>query len=133
MTPHAWITLAIVVGAIALFASGKVRIDLVALIVLVLLVVLGLVSSDEALTGLMGHHPSVVLMVGIAISVAHSAHADPQPFVVAVAVATATSFATPVGYSTNTMVYYAGRYRIPLTAVSCALSIILIPYFRPLQ
>jgi di/tricarboxylate transporter len=93
------------------------------------------------LTELMGHNPSVVLMVGIAISVAHAAHCDPRPFVVAVAFAAATSFATPVGYPTNTMVYYAGGYRftdfmkvgIPLIAVFCALSMILIPHFWPLQ
>ena len=63
------------------------------------------------LTELMGHNPSVVLMVGIAVAVAHAMHADPRPFVVAVAFAAATSFATPVGYPTNTMVYYAGGYR----------------------
>jgi di/tricarboxylate transporter len=56
------------------------------------------------LTELMGHNPSVVLMVGIAVSVAHAVHADPRPFVIAVAFAAATSFATPVGYPTNTMV-----------------------------
>lgn len=93
------------------------------------------------LTELMGHNPSVVLMVGIAVSVAHAAHADPRPFVVAVAFAAATSFATPVGYPTNTMVYYAGGYRftdfmkvgIPLIALFCALSMFLIPRFWPLQ
>ncbi len=93
------------------------------------------------LTELMGHNPSVVLMVGIAISVAHAANANPQPFVVAVAFAAATSFATPVGYPTNTMVYYAGGYRftdfmkigIPLIALFCVLSMYLIPHFWPLQ
>ena len=93
------------------------------------------------LTELMGHNPSVVLMVGIAVSVAHAVHADPRPFVVAVAFAAATSFATPVGYPTNTMVYYAGGYRftdfmkvgIPLIALFCALSMLLIPYFWPLM
>jgi di/tricarboxylate transporter len=91
------------------------------------------------LTELMGHNPSVVLMVGIAIAVAHSMHADSRPFVVAVAFAAATSFATPVGYPTNTMVYYAGGYRftdfmkigIPLIALFCALSMYLIPRFWP--
>lgn len=93
------------------------------------------------LTELMGHNPSVVLMVGIAVSVAHAAHADPRPFVVAVAFAAATSFATPVGYPTNTMVYYAGGYRftdfmkvgIPLIALFCALSMLVIPRIWPLQ
>ncbi|MFZ1838074.1 MAG: SLC13 family permease [Dokdonella sp.] len=93
------------------------------------------------LTELMGHNPSVVLMIGIAITVAHSVGADPRPYVVAVAFAAATSFATPVGYPTNTMVYYAGGYRfmdfmkvgIPLIAIFCALSMYLIPLFWPLQ
>lgn len=92
------------------------------------------------LTELMGHNPSVVLMAGIAISIAHSVGADPRPFVVAVAFAAATSFATPVGYPTNTMVYYAGGYRftdfmkigIPLIALFCVLSMFLIPHFWPL-
>ncbi|NUO71422.1 MAG: SLC13 family permease [Frateuria sp.] len=91
------------------------------------------------LTELMGHNPSVVLMVSIAVTVAHAVHADPRPFVVAVAFAAATSFATPVGYPTNTMVYYAGGYRftdfmkvgIPLIALFCALSMWLIPQLWP--
>jgi di/tricarboxylate transporter len=91
------------------------------------------------LTELMGHNPSVVLMVGIAASVAHTVHADPRPYIVAVAFAAATSFATPVGYPTNTMVYYAGGYRftdfmkvgIPLIAIFCALSMYLIPQYWP--
>ena len=91
------------------------------------------------LTELMGHNPSVVLMVGIAVSVAHAVHADPRPFVVVVAFAAATSFATPVGYPTNTMVYYAGGYRfldftkvgVPLIALFCALSMLLVPKIWP--
>jgi di/tricarboxylate transporter len=59
----------------------------------------------------------------------------------AVAIAAATSSAKPASYSANTMVYPAGGYRftdfmkvgIPLIAMFCALSIILIPYFWPLQ
>jgi di/tricarboxylate transporter len=93
------------------------------------------------LTELMGHNPTVILMVGIAISVAHAAHANPSPFVVAVAFAAATSFATPIGYPTNTMVYYAGGYRfsdfmkvgIPLIALFCGLSMYLIPIFWPFK
>lgn len=91
------------------------------------------------LTELMGHNPSVVLMVGIAVTVGHAVHADPRPFVVAVAFAAATSFATPIGYPTNTMVYYAGGYRfldftkvgVPLIALFCVLSMLLIPRIWP--
>jgi len=92
------------------------------------------------LTEMMGHNPSVVLMAPIAISVAHALHANPVPFVITVAFAAATSFATPVGYPTNTMVYNAGSYRftdfmkvgIPLIALFCALSMWLIPRLWPL-
>ncbi|MEO5812376.1 MAG: SLC13 family permease [Rhodanobacter sp.] len=91
------------------------------------------------MTELMGHNPSVVLMMGIAVSVAHAMNANAQPFIVAVAFAASTSFATPVGYPTNTMVYYAGGYRftdfmkvgVPLIAIFCALSMWLIPVFWP--
>ena len=91
------------------------------------------------LTEFMGHNPSVVLMVPIGIAVAHAMHASPVPFVITVAFAAATSFATPVGYPTNTMVYGAGGYRftdfmragIPLILLFCTLSMLLIPRFWP--
>ena len=93
------------------------------------------------LTEMMGHNPSVVLVVPIAISIAHALHADPVPFVITVAFAAATSFATPVGYPTNTMVYSAGGYKftdfmkvgIPLILIFCTLSMLLIPHFWPLN
>jgi len=91
------------------------------------------------LTELMGHNPSVVIMIAIAVSVARAMHVSPEPFVVATAFAAATSFATPVGYPTNTMVYNAGGYRftdflkvgIPLIMLFCVISMILIPRFWP--
>ena len=95
--------------------------------------------TTALLTELMGHNPSVVLMVPIAISLAHASHASPTPFVITVAFAAATSFATPVGYPTNTIVYGAGGYKftdfmkvgIPLIAIFCTLSMLLIPHFWP--
>lgn len=91
------------------------------------------------LTEMMGHNPSVVLMVPISISLAHAMHVSPTPFVITVAFAAATSFATPVGYPTNTIVYGAGGYKftdfmkvgIPLIAIFCTLSMLLIPRFWP--
>ena len=91
------------------------------------------------LTEMMGHNPSVVLMVPIAISVAQLLNVSPVPLAITVAFAAATSFATPVGYPTNTMVYGAGGYRfvdfmkvgIPLILMFCVLSMLLIPRFWP--
>jgi len=74
----AWTTLAIVLGAIALFASEKVRIDLVALIVLVLLVVLGLVSPDEALAGFSNEATvTVAAMFALSLGIERSGVLEP--------------------------------------------------------
>lgn len=91
------------------------------------------------LTEMMGHNPSVVIMLPIGVSVGHALHVHPTPFVVATAFAAATSFATPVGYPTNTMVYNQGGYRfgdflrigVPMIMLFCAISMVLIPHFWP--
>jgi di/tricarboxylate transporter len=78
MSGAAWTTLAIVLGAIAMFASEKVRIDLVALIVLVLLVVLGLVTPTEALAGFSNEATvTVAAMFALSIGIERSGALDP--------------------------------------------------------
>jgi len=64
---------------------------------------------------------------------------DPKPFLIALCFAASTSFATAVGYQTNTMVYNAGGYRftdfmragIPLNLIFWALAVYFIPKFWP--
>jgi hypothetical protein len=71
-------TLAIVGGAIALFASEKVRIDLVALIVLVLLAVLGLVTPAEALAGFSNEATvTVAAMFALSLGIERSGALEP--------------------------------------------------------
>ncbi|MEP6511450.1 MAG: SLC13 family permease, partial [Dokdonella sp.] len=78
MTAHAWLTLAVVIGAITLFASEKVRIDLVALIVLVLLVVLGLVTPVEALAGFSNEATiTVAAMFALSLGIERSGALEP--------------------------------------------------------
>ena len=91
------------------------------------------------LTEMMGHIASVVLMVSVAVSTAAGMHVDARPLLVAVAFAASTSFATPVGYQTNAMVYNAGGYRftdfvkvgIPLILLFCTIAMLLIPRLWP--
>ncbi|MEM1385880.1 MAG: SLC13 family permease, partial [Pseudomonadota bacterium] len=81
-----------------------------------------------------------VVMTPISIALAQSLGVDPRPFVVAVMIAASASFATPIGYQTNTLVYGPGGYTftdymrlgIPLNVGVGVLSALLIPLFWPL-
>lgn len=91
------------------------------------------------LTEAMSNNAAAVLMVPIALSSAASMGIDPKPLLVAVAFAASTSFATPVGYQTNAMVYSAGGYRfidftrigLPLNLIFWGLAVVLIPRYFP--
>ena len=51
MTPDLWITLVVLVGAVVLFVSEKLPVDVVALLILGSLLVSGVVTPGEALSG----------------------------------------------------------------------------------
>jgi di/tricarboxylate transporter len=48
---HAWMVLALLAGMVGLFASEKLRVDVVALLGLLALILLGILSSEEAFAG----------------------------------------------------------------------------------
>jgi di/tricarboxylate transporter len=91
------------------------------------------------LTEMMSHAGAVVLLTPIAIGVAQNLGADARPFAIAVMMAASASFVTPLGYQTNTFVYYAGGYRysdfikvgLPLTVLTACAALVSIPYFFP--
>ncbi|WP_121064507.1 SLC13 family permease [Chachezhania antarctica] len=95
----------------------------------------------SVLTELVTNNAVAVLMTPVAIGLAHGLGIDPRPFVVAVMFGASASFATPIGYQTNTLVYTAGGYRfadflrvgVPMNIVVGATTIILIPVFWPFQ
>ncbi|HIQ54250.1 MAG TPA: SLC13 family permease [Pseudomonas pachastrellae] len=92
------------------------------------------------LTEVVSNNAVAVLVTPIAIGVAQQLGADPRPFVVAVMFAASASFATPIGYQTNTFVYSAGGYRfsdfmrigVPLNLIMWAAGSLIIPLIWPL-
>ena len=78
MTWQAWATSAIILIAMALFASEKVRVDLVALITLGLLVALGIVSPEQALSGFSNEATvTVAAMFALALGIERSGALEP--------------------------------------------------------
>ena len=65
----------------------------------------------SALTELATNNAVAVILTPLAIALATQLGLDPRAFVVAVMFGASASFATPVGYQTNTLVYGAGDYR----------------------
>ncbi len=104
---------------------------------LVVLAVLYLMAL--LLTEFMSNAAAAVLLTPIGVSTAELMGVDATPFLIAVTFAASTSFATPVGYQTNTMVYGAGGYRfsdfvkvgLPLNLIFWVLGVIFIPVFWP--
>jgi di/tricarboxylate transporter len=91
----------------------------------------------SVLTELVSNNAVAVVVTPVAISLAQELGIDPRPFVVAVMIAASASFATPIGYQTNTLVYAPGGYRftdymrlgIPLNIGVSVVAALLIPLF----
>jgi di/tricarboxylate transporter len=94
----------------------------------------------SVLTELVSNNAVAVVVTPIAIGLAQAMGLDPRPLVVAVMVAASASFATPIGYQTNMLVYGPGGYRftdflrvgIPLNLSIGLLASAFIPLIWPL-
>jgi di/tricarboxylate transporter len=98
-------------------------------------------ALTSTLTEMVSNNAVAVVVTPIAIGLATALGVDPRPLVIAVMVAASCSFATPIGYQTNTMVYGPGGYRfsdflrvgIPMNFVIGVLASIAIPMIWPLE
>ncbi len=74
-------------------------------------VLLGLYALTSVLTEAVSNNAVAVILTPIAISMGDQLGMDTRPLLVAVMFGGSASFATPIGYQTNTIVYTAGNYR----------------------
>lgn len=99
----------------------------------------GLYLTTMLLTEVISNAATVVLMAPLAITLAATMGIDPRPFIVATCIASSASFATPIGYQTNTYVYGVGGYKftdftkvgLPLNLWYFTGCVILIPLLWP--
>lgn len=92
------------------------------------------------LTTVVTNNAAAALMFPIVIAAAESQGLPARPLVIVMTVAASLSFATPVGYQTNLMVYGPGGYRftdftrvgLPLQLLLGFLTVLLVPLVWPL-
>jgi di/tricarboxylate transporter len=94
-------------------------------------------AATALLSAVATNNAAAVIMFPIALTTANSLGVSLMPFVLTLMVAASASFATPIGYQTNLMVYGIGGYRfldylrigIPLTLLVGLTTIIVVPLF----
>ncbi|MBP6383186.1 MAG: anion permease [Pseudomonadales bacterium] len=97
--------------------------------------------SVMVLTEMITNNAAAMLMLPVALAVTHTAGLNDVPYVMAVMMAASASFATPIGYQCNLMVYGPGGYRfsdflrigIPMNCLVATITITAIPLIWPLQ
>lgn len=104
------------------------------------MLVFAVYALTSVLTEIVSNNAVAVILAPVAIGLALELGVDPRPLVVAVMFGASASFATPIGYQTNTLVYGPGGYRfsdflrigVPLNLTMMVAISLLIPLFFPL-
>jgi di/tricarboxylate transporter len=95
----------------------------------------GVFAATALFSALATNNAAAVIMFPVALSTAQSLGVSFLPFAVTIMVAASASFATPIGYQTNLMVYGPGGYRfkdyfyfgLPLTLLVGVLTVAIAP------
>lgn len=104
------------------------------------LLILAVYALTSILTEVVTNNAVAVVVTPIVIALASAIGVDPRPLVVAVMFAASASFATPIGYQTNTLVYGPGGYQftdflrigVPFNVVTALTASVAIPFLWPL-
>ncbi|WP_443750249.1 SLC13 family permease [Asticcacaulis solisilvae] len=91
----------------------------------------------SAITEVFSNTAAAVMLTPIAIGMAASFGVDARPFVAAIMLGASASFATPLGYQTNLLVFNAGGYKfgdflrvgLPLNVLLWGVASLLIPWY----
>jgi len=126
-----------VTGGAGLVAEGLVNIlgDLSPVVLMA-----GVFLLTTGFSQVINNTATAVLVAPIVVQAALELGVSPHPLLMIVAVAASTAFLTPIGTTTNIMVFSPGNYRftdyvkvgLPLMLLFLAVSLVLVPVFWPL-
>lgn len=142
-----WPVLLVIAAALALGealdATGAAKTIAISLVSLAgnnpWLVLAAIVTTTTVLTEVITNNAAAALIFPIAFSLAKEMDVSYMPFVIGIMVAASASFATPIGYQTNMMVYGPGGYRfsdfmrvgIPLNILYGVVTVVITPLIYP--
>jgi di/tricarboxylate transporter len=123
-------------GVAAFIAQNIVELSYGHPLLILLLVYLIVSLFTEIIT----NNAAALLMLPIVLNITSTAHLNPEPYVFAIMMAASASFATPLGYQTNLMVYGPGGYKfkdflkvgIPMNILMAIITVSILWLFWPL-
>lgn len=121
-------------GALAYVVNGIMSVIL-GLPPAVVISILYLLTS--VITEVFSNNAAAVMLTPIAVGLGVEMGVDPRAFAVAIMFGASASFATPVGYQTNTLVFHAGGYQfkdflkigVPMNLLMWLVASIVIPLY----
>jgi len=104
-----------------------------------LLLLAGVFVLTTGLSQVINNTATTVLMAPIVLAAAESLEVSPHPFLMTVVVSASTAFLTPIGTTTNLMVFEPGGYRfsdyvnlgLPLMLLFLVITVALVPVIWP--